>query len=109
VYLPLLYLFFPNPGAANSRIFCCFILAPFDVVCTRTMSQPDYAPNIFGVVSRMVKEDGLPLLFSLVLVWFVMETLQHGWQPQQDIMTIFQLHNSSDRAYQKMSQEVVWV
>jgi hypothetical protein len=39
------------------------------------MSQPDYAPNIFGVVSRMVKEDGLPLLFSLVLVWFVMETL----------------------------------
>ncbi len=63
----------PSTGAATAGFFCCFILAPFDAVRIRTVSQPDYAANIFGVVSRMVGEEGLPSLFSSVPVWFVKE------------------------------------
>ena len=39
----------------------------------RTVSQPDYADNIFGVVARMIGEEGLLSLFSSVPVWFVKE------------------------------------
>lgn len=60
-------------SAATAGFFCCFILAPFDAVRIRTVSQPDYADNIFGVVSRMVGEEGLMSLFSSVPVWFVKE------------------------------------
>lgn len=60
-------------SAATAGFFCCFILAPFDAVRIRTVSQPDYADNIFGVVSRMVGEEGLLSLFSSVPVWFVKE------------------------------------
>ena len=60
-------------SAATSGFFCCFVLAPFDAVRIRTVSQPDYAENIFGVVTRMVKEEGLSSLFSAVPVWFVKE------------------------------------
>ena len=35
-------------SAATSAFFCCFLLAPFDAVRIRTVSQPDYADNIFG-------------------------------------------------------------
>ncbi|KAL3807279.1 hypothetical protein ACHAXA_002815, partial [Cyclostephanos tholiformis] len=60
-------------SAATSGFFCCFILAPFDAVRIRTVSQPDYADNILGVVSRMIGEEGLLSLFSSVPVWFVKE------------------------------------
>ena len=60
-------------SAATAGFFCCFILAPFDAVRIRTVSQPDYADNIFGVVSRMIGEEGLLSLFSSVPVWFVKE------------------------------------
>mmetsp|Transcript_47139 Transcript_47139/g.100246 ORF Transcript_47139/g.100246 Transcript_47139/m.100246 type:complete len:967 (-) Transcript_47139:1003-3903(-) len=60
-------------SAATSAFFCCFLLAPFDAVRIRTVSQPDYADDIFGVVSRMVEEEGLLSLFSTVPVWFVKE------------------------------------
>ena len=73
ILVSLPYLSFPNTGAATAGFFCCFVLAPFDAVRIRTVSQPDYAPNIFGVVSRMVGEEGLPSLFSTVPVWFVKE------------------------------------
>ncbi|KAL7535934.1 hypothetical protein ACHAXR_006814 [Thalassiosira sp. AJA248-18] len=51
-------------SAATGAFFCCFILAPFDAVRIRTVSQPDYADNIFGVVNRMV--EAIP-------VWFLKE------------------------------------
>lgn len=35
-------------SAGASAFFCCFLLAPFDAVRIRTVSQPDYADNIFG-------------------------------------------------------------
>jgi len=60
-------------GAATAAFFCCFLLAPFDAVRIRTVSQPDYAPNIFGVVSRMVEEEGVLSLFSAVPVWWAKE------------------------------------
>jgi len=60
-------------SAASSAFLCCFLLAPFDAVRIRTVSQPDYADNIFGVVSRMIEEEGLLSLFSTVPVWFVKE------------------------------------
>lgn len=60
-------------SAAVSAFFCCFLLAPFDAVKIRTISQPDYADNIFGVVNRMVKEEGTASLFSAVPVWLVKE------------------------------------
>ena len=60
-------------SAATSGFICCFLLAPFDAVRIRTVSQPDFADNIFGVVGRMVKEEGLLSLFSAVPVWWVKE------------------------------------
>lgn len=42
-------------SAATSGFFCCFLLAPFDAIRIRTVAQPDYADNIFGVVSRMIQ------------------------------------------------------
>ena len=42
-------------SAATSGFICCFILAPFDAIRVRTVAQPDYADNIFGVVSRMIQ------------------------------------------------------
>lgn len=42
-------------SAATSGFLCCFIIAPFDAIRIRTVSQPDYADNIFGVVSRMIQ------------------------------------------------------
>lgn len=60
-------------SAATSGFLCCFVLAPFDAIRIRTVSQPDYADNIFGVVSRMITEEGLPSLFSAVPVWFLKE------------------------------------
>lgn len=42
-------------SAALSAFFCCFFIAPFDAVRIRTVSQPDYADNIFGVFNRMVE------------------------------------------------------
>eukprot|EP00571_Detonula_confervacea_P016521 CAMPEP_0172308074 /NCGR_PEP_ID=MMETSP1058-20130122/8785_1 /TAXON_ID=83371 /ORGANISM="Detonula confervacea, Strain CCMP 353" /LENGTH=942 /DNA_ID=CAMNT_0013020423 /DNA_START=44 /DNA_END=2872 /DNA_ORIENTATION=- len=60
-------------GAALAAFFCCFILAPFDAVRIRTVSQPDYADNIFGVVARMVQEEGLLSLFSALPVWWLKE------------------------------------
>ena len=35
-------------SAATMAFFVCFLLAPFDAVRIRTVSQPDYADNIFG-------------------------------------------------------------
>ena len=60
-------------SAATSGFFCCFLIAPFDAVRIRTVSQPDYADNIFGVVGRMAKEEGVLSFFSAVPVWFVKE------------------------------------
>ena len=42
-------------SAATSGFLCCFIIAPFDAIRVRTVAQPDYADNIFGVVSRMIQ------------------------------------------------------
>jgi hypothetical protein len=42
-------------SAATSGFCCCFLLAPFDAVRIRTVSQPDFAGSIVGVTSRMVK------------------------------------------------------
>jgi len=60
-------------SAATSGFICCFLLAPFDAIRVRTVAQPDYADNIFGVVSRMIQEEGLASLFSAVPVWFLKE------------------------------------
>ena len=35
-------------SAASAAFFCCFVLAPFDAVRIRTVSQPDYADNSVG-------------------------------------------------------------
>ena len=42
-------------SAATSGFLCCFVIAPFDAIRVRTVAQPDYADNIFGVVSRMIE------------------------------------------------------
>jgi len=60
-------------GASTAAFVCCFILAPFDSVRIRRVSQPDYADNIFGVVSRMSREEGFLSLFSTVPVWWIKE------------------------------------
>jgi solute carrier family 25 phosphate transporter 3 len=60
-------------SAATSGFCCCFLLAPFDAVRIRTVSDPGYADNIAGVVARMVKEEGFLSLFSAVNAWFLKE------------------------------------
>ncbi|KAL3787081.1 hypothetical protein HJC23_011765 [Cyclotella cryptica] len=60
-------------SAATSGFLCCFLLAPFDAIRIRTVSQPDFADNIFGVVSRMIKEEGFISLFSSVTAWILKE------------------------------------
>lgn len=42
-------------SAATSGFLCCFVIAPFDAIRVRTVAQPDYADNIFGVVARMIQ------------------------------------------------------
>ncbi len=78
MYLPCLS--FPDPGATTSSFFCWYTLAlaPFNAAHIHIVSQLDYAPSIFDIVSRMVEEEGLLSLFSSVPVWFVNdnETLQ---------------------------------
>eukprot|EP00986_Skeletonema_menzelii_P010658 scaffold5273_cov158-Skeletonema_menzelii.AAC.19 len=60
-------------SAATSGFLCCFIIAPFEAIRVRTVAQPDYADDIFGVASRMIQEEGFPSLFSAVPVWFLKE------------------------------------
>jgi solute carrier family 25 phosphate transporter 3 len=60
-------------SAATSGLLCCFLLAPFDAIRIRTVAQPGFADNIFGVVSRMVKEEGFLSLFSSVTAWILKE------------------------------------
>lgn len=60
-------------AAASSGFLCCFILAPFDAVRIRTVTQPDFADNILGVASRLVKEEGFLSLFSALNAWILKE------------------------------------
>lgn len=60
-------------SAACSGFLCCFVLSPFDAVRIRTVTQPDFADNIVGVVSRIIKEEGFFSLFSALNVWILKE------------------------------------
>jgi solute carrier family 25 phosphate transporter 3 len=60
-------------SAASSGVLCCFLLAPFDAVRIRTVSQPDFADNILDVVKKIIKEEGFFSLFSALNAWFLKE------------------------------------
>jgi solute carrier family 25 phosphate transporter 3 len=51
-------------SAATSGFLCCFILSPFDAVRIRTVTQPDFADSPFGVLPRIIREEGVLSLFS---------------------------------------------
>ena len=61
--------------AASSvgAFFGSFIISPFEAIRIRTVSQPNFAPNFFGVFNRIVDEEGIRSLFSAVPVFLVKE------------------------------------
>lgn len=60
-------------AAASSGLLCCFLLAPFDAIRIRRVTEPDFADNIVGVVTRIVKEEGFLSLFSALNAWILKE------------------------------------
>jgi len=56
-----------------SALLGCFIICPFEAVRIRSVAQPDYAPNIVGVLQRMVKEEGPSSLISAVPAFMLKE------------------------------------
>ena len=50
-----------------------FTICPFESVRIQTLSQPNYAPNILGVLNRMVDEEGVMSLFQAVPVFLAKE------------------------------------
>lgn len=50
-----------------------FVISPFESVRIRTLSQPNYAPNIFGVLRRMIKEEGLFTLYNSIPAFLLKE------------------------------------
>jgi solute carrier family 25 (mitochondrial phosphate transporter), member 3 len=61
-------------GAAAVGAFAgSFILCPFESVRIRSVSQPDYAPDIVQVLLRMSNEEGIPSLFAAVPVFLAKE------------------------------------
>ena len=60
-------------AAASSGLLCCFLLAPFDAIRIRRVTEPDFADSIVGVVNRIVKEEGFLSLFSALNAWILKE------------------------------------
>jgi len=50
-----------------------FLLCPFEAVRIRSVAQPNYAPNVVQVCSRMIKEEGALSLFSAVPAFLLKE------------------------------------
>ena len=53
-------------ASAISASVGTFILVPFESVRIRSVAQPDYGTNFFGVTRRMIDEEGISSLFSAV-------------------------------------------
>lgn len=60
-------------AAGIGAFFGSFILCPFEAVRIRSVAQPNYAPNIIRVCTRMVSEEGFPSLFSAVPAFLLKE------------------------------------
>jgi solute carrier family 25 (mitochondrial phosphate transporter), member 3 len=60
-------------AAAVGAFTGSFILCPFESVRIRSVSQPDYAPDIVQVLLRMSSEEGIPSLFAAVPVFLAKE------------------------------------
>lgn len=60
-------------AAATGAFIGSFIICPFESIRIRSVSQKDYAPNIFQVAARMVKEEGIPSLFAAVPLFLFKE------------------------------------
>lgn len=56
-------------AAGTAATVGSFLSCPFEAVRIRSVAQPDYAPNTFGVVDRMVKEEGAISLINAVPVF----------------------------------------
>jgi hypothetical protein len=60
-------------ASAMGAFFGSFVISPFESVRIRTLSQPNYASNIFGVLQRMVQEEGLITLYNSVPAFLLKE------------------------------------
>jgi len=60
-------------AAGLAAFFGSFILCPFEAVRIRSVAQPNYAPNIVRVCTRMIDEEGFPSLFSAVPAFLLKE------------------------------------
>lgn len=56
-----------------SALFGSFVICPFEAVRIRSVAQPDFAPRIDGVLTRMVAEEGISSLFSAVPAFMLKE------------------------------------
>jgi len=60
-------------SSAAGAFIGSFILTPSEAVRIRSVAQPDFAPNIAGVYTRMVSEEGFSSLFSALPAFLVKE------------------------------------
>jgi solute carrier family 25 phosphate transporter 3 len=56
-----------------SAMLGSFVICPFEAVRIRSVAQPDFAPRIDGVLTRMLTEEGISSLFSAVPAFMMKE------------------------------------
>lgn len=57
----------------TSAILGCFAFAPTESIRIRSVAQPNYAENAFGVAKRMIDEEGFMTLFSAIPAFLLKE------------------------------------
>eukprot|EP00815_Leptocylindrus_aporus_P000527 CAMPEP_0116067676 /NCGR_PEP_ID=MMETSP0322-20121206/11191_1 /TAXON_ID=163516 /ORGANISM="Leptocylindrus danicus var. apora, Strain B651" /LENGTH=976 /DNA_ID=CAMNT_0003554609 /DNA_START=139 /DNA_END=3066 /DNA_ORIENTATION=- len=60
-------------SAACSALVGGFLICPFEAVRIRSVSQPDYAEDVFGVLKRMINDEGIETLFAAVPAFLLKE------------------------------------
>ena len=60
-------------ASAAAAFVGSYVICPFEAVRIRSVAQRDFAPNIIGVLNRMVDEEGVPSLFKAVPAFLAKE------------------------------------
>lgn len=60
-------------AASVAAFIGSFTIAPFEAVRIRSVAQPDYADSALGVLTRLIKEEGVGTFFSAVPAFLLKE------------------------------------
>jgi solute carrier family 25 (mitochondrial phosphate transporter), member 3 len=58
-------------AAATASAVSAMIICPFEAVRIRGVAQPQYAPNSFAVLQRLIRDDGIGALVNTIPVFLV--------------------------------------